>query len=242
MLLYSITSRILLADIEAERAERLVALAAEWAATGLDFIQIRERDLEDAELLQLATRIVQAVRRTGSPTKVLINCSPASAGEISLQAGADGVHLPGGLAPEQLAAAVAQIRKDWQSHHKLTAIPIVSVSCHTVADILAARAAGASLSLFAPVFEKALPGATALGGQGLQSLAEACHAAREPGPQPALPVFALGGVTLENAAQCVAAGATGVAAIRLFLNSGEGHDWRRLLPQSPRQVPVPPQP
>jgi thiamine-phosphate pyrophosphorylase len=242
VLLYAITSRILLSDTEAERAEGLVALAAQWAAAGLDFIQIRERDLADAELFQLATRIVQAVRRSGIPTSVLINCSPASASAIALHVGADGVHLPGGLAPEQLAEAVAQIRKDWQSHHKPIAIPIVSVSCHTVADILAARAAGASLALFAPVFEKALPGATALGGQGLESLAAACHAAHQPAPQPALPVFALGGVTLENAAQCVAAGATGVAAIRLFLNSGEGHDWQRLLPQRSRQVPVPPQP
>ncbi len=241
MLLYAITSRILLADTEVERAEKLVALAAEWAEAGLDFIQIRERDLADTELLQLATRIVQAVRRSASPTSVLVNCSPAS-GEVASQSGADGVHLPGGLAPKPLSAAVTQIRKGWESRRKSTAIPIVSVSCHTVADILAARAAGASLALFAPVFEKALPGSPALTGQGLESLAKACRAARQPALQPALPVLALGGVNLENAAECVAVGAAGIAAIRLFLNSSEGHDWQRLLPQSPRQVPVPPQP
>jgi len=233
MLLCAITSRILLADTEIERAEKLVALTAQWAATGLDFIQIRERDLADGELLQLATRIVQSVRRSGSPTRVLINSSPASACAIALQSGAHGVHLPGGLDPAQLRTTVARIRKDWHSHHKTKDDPAVSVSCHTVADILAVRAAGASLALFAPVFEKALPGSPTLTGQGLESLAEACTAARQPAPQPALPVLALGGVTLQNAAECVAAGAVGIAAIRLFLSSGEepGNEqvWRRLL-------------
>jgi thiamine-phosphate pyrophosphorylase len=242
MLLCAITSRILLADTEPQRAERLIALSAEWAATGLDFIQIRERDLTNTELLQLSISIVQAVRRTGSPTRVLINTNPASACAIALQSGADGVHLPGGLDPAQLAAAVTKIRKDWKSHRKPGDDPAISVSCHTVADILAARAAGATVALFAPVFEKALPGAPALAGQGLKSLAEACTAARQPAPQPELPVLALGGVTFQNSAECADAGASGIAAIRLFLNSGEKQDWSRLLlPQRLRHVPVLPQ-
>ena len=241
MLLCAITSRILLAETEAERAEKLVALAAHWATEGLDFIQIRERDLADTELLQLSTKIVRAARHTKSTTKVLINSDPDKAVEIALKSGTDGVHLPGGLNPQQLAAAVAQIRQDWKSHHKSKDDPTISVSCHTAADVAAARAAGATLALFAPVFEKTLPGAPALAGQGLESLAEACRAARQPAPQPELPVLALGGVTLENAADCIAAGAAGIAAIRLFLNSGEGQDWRRLHPQRLRQVPVPPE-
>lgn len=242
MLLCAVTSRILLADTEAERAEKLVALAAHWAAGGVNFIQIRERGLAEAELLPLSSRIVQAVRHARSATRVLINSSPGTACAIALQSGADGLHLPGGLDPEQLATAVMQIRELWKSRHKPTLS--VSVSCHTATDIRAARAAGATLALFAPVFEKALPGAPSLSGQGLDSLARACAAARQPTRQPELPVLALGGVTLQNAAECVAAGAAGVAAIRLFLNSDsdEGQDWRRLLlPQSPRQVPVPPQ-
>jgi thiamine-phosphate pyrophosphorylase len=243
MLLYAITSRILLADSEAERAEKLVGLAAKWAASAVDLVQIRENDLTAAELLGLATKIVQAVHNAGSPTKVLVNTSPEGVSALVLPSGADGVHFPGGFTPEQLAIAVTQIRKDWNSHHKPADGPIVSVSCHTVADIRAARAAGATLALFAPVFEKALRGAPALSGQGLESLAEACTAARQPARQPELPVLALGGVTLKNAAECITAGAAGIAAIRLFLNSGEEQDWQRLLlPQRPREIPVPPQP
>jgi len=242
MLLCAITSRILLAETEDERAEKLVTLAAHWAAGGLDFIQIRERDLADSELLQLATRIVQAVRRSGNTTRVLVNSDPDKAAAIALQSGADGVHLPGGLDPGQLAAAITQIRRQWEFHQNPQDGPTITVSCHSVADILSARAAGATVALFAPVFEKALPGSTTLAGQGLESLAESCTAARQPAPQPALPVLALGGVTLENAAECVAAGAAGIAAIRLFLNSGEGQDWPRLLlPQGFRHVPVLPQ-
>jgi thiamine-phosphate pyrophosphorylase len=218
VLLCAITSRILLADTEIERKEKLVALAAHWAAGGLDFIQIRERDLADTELLQLLIGIVQAIHETRSATRVLINSSPDKAAAIALRSGADGVHLPGGLDHGQLAAAITQIRQDWKSQEEPSDSPTISVSCHSVADICAARAAGATLALFAPVFEKALPGSFARPGQGLESLAEACRAARQPSPEPELPVLALGGVTLENAADCIAAGAAGIAAIRLFLS------------------------
>jgi thiamine-phosphate pyrophosphorylase len=228
MLLYAITSRILLADTEAGRAEKLVALAASWAASAVDFIQIRESDLSDADLVRLASRIVQVVRNAGSPAKVLINSTPKKAVACAVQSRADGVHLPGGLNSEQLAATLTQIRQDWQSLGGSNATPTISVSCHSTADVEAARAAGATLALFAPVFEKVLPGAPTLAGQGLESLAEACRTARQPGPHMEIPVLALGGVTLENAVHCVAVGAAGIAAIRLFVESDEKSDWQRL--------------
>ena len=43
---------------------------------------------------------------------------------------------------------------------------------------------------------------------GLVALQQACRAK--------IPVFALGGITLENAVACLHAGAAGVAGIRLF--------------------------
>lgn len=72
-----------------------------------------------------------------------------------------------------------------------------SMSCHTVAEV---RKSQAEFVVFGPVFSK-----TAV---GLGVLAEACKAR--------VPVFALGGVTWENAAECIAAGAAGIAGIRLF--------------------------
>ncbi|HZD48123.1 MAG TPA: thiamine phosphate synthase [Silvibacterium sp.] len=234
MLLYAITSRILLAQSEAERTEKLVSLAADWAAGGVNFIQIRESDLSPCDLSRLAGSVVRAVRQRSNSTEVLINASPEFATAIALDSGADGVHLHGGLNPGRLAAAIAQIRKAWSENsgqiRQSSGAPPISVSCHSLADVLEARAAGATLALFAPVFEKALPGAQALTGQGLEALAEACRAARKPAQDPPLPVLALGGIKLENAAQCVAAGAAGIAAIRLFMNEDHdpAQDWRQL--------------
>jgi thiamine-phosphate pyrophosphorylase len=230
VLLYAITSRVLLAQNEDERAQKLTDLAADWAADGMDFIQIRERDLSAVDLTQLALSVVRSAHMRGSHTKVLINGSPDTATTIALESGADGLHLPGGLNREQLAETVSQIHKTWQTNRNTTALPPISVSCHSVADVRAAQAAGATLALFGPVFEKVLPGAPTLGGQGLEALVEACRTARQSAAQPELPILALGGVTLQNARQCAAAGAAGIAAIRLFLNLGEGpdQDWQRL--------------
>jgi thiamine-phosphate pyrophosphorylase len=79
-----------------------------------------------------------------------------------------------------------------------------------------ARAAHVSVILFAPVFEKPLRDQPPMLGVGLAALQQACLAA---GP---VPVFALGGVTLHNAAECMSAGAAGIAGIRLFA----GEAWR----------------
>jgi thiamine-phosphate pyrophosphorylase len=64
--------------------------------------------------------------------------------------------------------------------------------------------------LFGPVFEKRVEGIVVVAGVGLERLREACAAAG------GIPVLALGGVTWESAERCVAAGAAGVAGIRLF--------------------------
>jgi thiamine-phosphate pyrophosphorylase len=66
------------------------------------------------------------------------------------------------------------------------------------------------------VFGKVL-GASSLPGVGLDLLAAACAVAGT------MPVFALGGVSAENAKDCIDAGAAGVAGIRLFLDQ----DWEK---------------
>jgi thiamine-phosphate pyrophosphorylase len=86
---------------------------------------------------------------------------------------------------------------------------IIGVSTHTLAEARAAQAGGADFITFGPVFDA--PSKRAYGPPaGVDKLAEA---ARQVAP---LPVFALGGVTLANARATLAAGASGVAAIRLF--------------------------
>jgi thiamine-phosphate pyrophosphorylase len=245
MLLYAITSRALLAGTETERAKKLVSLASGWAAGGVDSIQIREKDLSHNDLTELATRIVRAVREIGAHTKVLINADPEVAASIALESGADGIHLAGGFSRVELAGAIGRVRQAWQTTRTPAMPPVISVSCHTVAEVRAARAAGAGLALFAPVFEKVLtaeksqsaeesqPATSSqparIPGQGLEALAQACAAAREPSPHPELPVFALGGVNRDNAPHCLTAGAAGIAAIRLFLNEGRTRHWNQLV-------------
>jgi thiamine-phosphate pyrophosphorylase len=223
LLLYAITNRCQLAESEADRAQKLVDLAARWAANKIDFIQIREKDLSSSELFHLTSEIVRAVRQASPWTRILLNTDIRSiAAEVNLeaavslvhQARADGVHLPGGLSRNQLTAAIRQLQQE------LGQSAPISVSCHTTTDAIAARNAGATLALFAPVFEKVLPGIGASQGTGIDALEAACRAAA-PSGEPPLPILALGGVTLENAAECVAAGAAGIAAIRLFAENPE---------------------
>jgi thiamine-phosphate pyrophosphorylase len=89
---------------------------------------------------------------------------------------------------------------------------VVSISCHTVEDVRRAAACGVEAILFGPVFGKTIEGVQVVAGLGFESLRQACEAAVN------TPVYALGGVTLERARECLSHGATGVAGIRFFSN------------------------
>jgi len=90
-------------------------------------------------------------------------------------------------------------------------------SAHDAEELAAAEAAGARWVFLSPVFPTASkPGASGLGAARFAALARGTR----------LPVWALGGVTRENAAACVEAGAAGVAAIRGLLGDA-GPDWVR---------------
>jgi thiamine-phosphate pyrophosphorylase len=78
---------------------------------------------------------------------------------------------------------------------------IIGRSCHTFEEV---RATEADLITFGPVFPSPGKGACT----GLELLAKACSQSKA--------VYALGGITWENAADCMQAGATGIAGIRLF--------------------------
>jgi len=208
MLLCSITDRTLLGADAATQREGLVRQARVWAENGVELVQLREKDLPASEQIALARAMRSVLRDAKTATQLILN-APVP---VALAAGADGVHLPAAGAAETLRALrngnIVGATSFW-----------VSVSCHTLAEVELARDAGADCILFAPVFGKEIrqPQATpassspeTLPGVGLAALAVACRAA-----QP-VPVLALGGVTAENAAACIAAGASGIAAIRLF--------------------------
>lgn len=210
MRLYAITDRRLLGGNEPERRARLVALARRWAANGVEYVQVREKDLEPDELRALAAEVVAAVRAESRATRVLVN-GPA---EVALEAGADGVHLPGD-------APFSQGTEARETFARAGREATVSHACHSLKEVLAVReesqcdplaTTANTVIVYAPVFEKAVPGRK-LPGLGLESLRAAVESAKN------IPVFALGGVTGENSQSCVDAGAAGVAGIRMFLDA-----------------------
>jgi thiamine-phosphate pyrophosphorylase len=205
MLRYAITSRALYPGDDGRQQAALGKQASSWAANGIDFIQLREKDLPSADLVLLARNLLTEIHLAASPTKLLVNSRP----DIAIAAGCHGVHLtsdPDPLKPNQLNAG--QIRTLYASANLPP--PIISCSCHNQTEIEHARSNRVDLILFAPVFEKPLPEKTFLPGQGLDRLREACAAAAP------IPVLALGGITPKNSPACLHAGAAGVAGIRLF--------------------------
>jgi thiamine-phosphate pyrophosphorylase len=207
MQLYAITDRSLLPGTEQQRRDALVELARNWAQHGIDYIQIREKDLVPSDLLDLTQQIIFAVRQQTTHTRVLLN-GPA---QIALEAGADGIHLPAS-APPNTAEQTSNL------FHHAGREATISQSCHNLEEIR--KANRASLILYAPVFEKTVYGESNLPGQGLEALKHAVEAAKP------IPVFALGGVTKQNAPSCIKVGAAGIAAIRLFLNAVDPNEPR----------------
>jgi thiamine-phosphate pyrophosphorylase len=135
------------------------------------------------------TRRVVALAVSGT-TRILVN----TRADIALAADADGVHLPS----DSLAPSVLR--------HVVPPGFVIGVSCHTLEELRRAEREGADFAVYGPVF----PGK----GQpiGIAGLREGVAAVR-------LPVYALGGISKRNAADCLAAGAAGVAAIRMFQES-----------------------
>jgi thiamine-phosphate pyrophosphorylase len=210
-LLYYITDRTAFPGDEPTRRRRLLEKIQEAARAGVDYIQLREKDLptRDLESLSRDAIMVLAELRTENRelrTVLLIN----SRTDVALAVGADGVHLRSeDVSPQEVRAL-------WQRHHECGASasaransprePLIAVSCHSPAEVAKAAASTATLAVFAPVFEK--KGSKPV---GLSMIHKACVAN--------IPVLALGGITITNAPSCLEAGAAGIAAIRLFQNN-----------------------
>ena len=194
---------------EAALCHRLLALAEGWFAGGVQFVQLREKDLDAAELQSLAREMMARIARNRS--KLLINIPTPAAASLAVAAAADGVHLAGKPAP----GAAAGVRQAFRACGRDA---IVSVPCHSLEDIDLARKEQVDMILFSPVFEKLATPPQVFQPHGLEALRQACAAAQ------GIPVFALGGVTTANASACLGVGAAGVAGIRLFTTDG----WRRL--------------
>jgi len=176
---------------DSEEFSSLLRLAHAAVDARVDLLQIREKSLSTRVLYALAASVTRITR--GSDTKLLIN----DRSDVAASAGADGVHLT----TNSLLPAV--VRNAFGDDF------VIGVSTHSAAQALAARDGGADFVVFGPVFDT-------LSKQqygeplGLNRL-EDVTAALAP-----FPVLALGGVTLERVANCLDAGAAGVAGISML--------------------------
>ena len=176
------------ADKEFQEILHQVAAAV---AAGIQLIQLREKNLTARVLFELTERVMEIV--CGTATKVLVN----DRADIAAGAGADGVHLT----TRSLEADV--IRRTFAPNF------LIGVSTHSHVEARRARDAGADFVVFGPIFptqskkEYGPP-------LGIGKLSEVAH---ELAP---IPVLAIGGVSNDNAGECLRAGASGVAAITLF--------------------------
>jgi thiamine-phosphate pyrophosphorylase len=207
-LLYYITDRTAFAADEPTRRRRLLEKISEAARAGIDYIQLREKDLSTRDLESLAREAVIAIREAQKlatdlqplATALLIN----SRIDVALAVDADGVHLRStDVSPQEARAVWKKCGASAPARATSSRDPIIAISCHSPAEIAQAAASAATFAVFAPVFEK-----KGTSPAGLNALRQASATST--------PVLALGGITPANAESCLAAGAAGIAAIRLF--------------------------
>ncbi len=182
-LLCYVTDRHNLAACESQDAkEALLLKIGAAAAAGVDWIQIREKDLSGKDCGSLTREILRRAAKSSAnktaAARILVNDRL----DIALSERAGGVHLRENSLPLPEAERLANSQAQSQDF-------LIGVSCHSL------EAARLKAAFGVP--------------QGLERLAEVCRAV-------SIPVLGIGGITLANASDCLASGASGIAAIRLF--------------------------
>ena len=230
ILCYVTDSKGLSPATPSDLSSALVQTIATLASAGVDWIQLREKHMPARDLSSLTREAsrqpaAQPGRERPKPC-VIVNDRL----DVAIAEGADGVHLGENGLPVNEAKLFLESREAEQAARAGLFTPTVEgsvtaprplvtnqpapvnfllgVSCHSVEGVTSAARDGASYVFFGPVF--ATPSKAGMGKpQGVAGLAEACRSV-------SIPVLAIGGITLENAAACIKAGAAGIAAIRLF--------------------------
>src|SRR5712692_1199777 len=175
--LYYITSRKAFPGDEPARRRGLLDKIAEAASAGIDYIQLREKDLPTRDLESLAKEAMQIIREQPLttahcplPTDLLIN----SRTDVALAAKAAGVHLRSNdISPQE-------VREAWKcgagapAREPSPQNPLIALSCHSPEEVIQAATNQATFAVFAPIFEKKdSPGSIPA---GLESLRQACRA------------------------------------------------------------------
>lgn len=186
----------------ADPAEILLEKIRAAVHAGVDWVQIREKDLLGGKLLPLTLEAIASARdtpQTAGKTRTQIYVNDRL--DVAIAAGAAGVHLGSESMP------IADVVR-WCRARNAPVEFQIGASCHSADSARDAARHGANYIFFGPVFDT--PSKRGFGpSQGLERLREVCRAVE-------IPVIAIGGVNQTNADACIRAGASGIAAIRFF--------------------------
>jgi 8-oxo-dGTP diphosphatase len=151
---------------------------------GLKLVQVREKELNEKALRDIAARVIERAR--AHRARVLVNGSP----QLARSLGADGVHLT--------AARLMEIRQRPD-------LELVGASCHDAGELARARAVGADFAVLGPVAPTPThPGASGLGWTRFAELLKDCP----------IPVYALGGLQPADLETAWRHGAHGISMMR----------------------------
>ena len=182
----------------------LVNVVSALLDAGVTAIQLREKDLNDTELIELAQPIAKLCRNYEA--KLFINTNT----HIALEVGASGIHLPANA--ESIETVKARTKDNFY----------VGCSVHSLEAAQKRAAEGADFVTYSPIYPTtSKPGYGP--AVGIEGLAEVVKTVK-------LPVFALGGITPTRVSECLAAGAFGVAVMSGVMSpTGAGEQARRYL-------------
>ncbi len=166
-----------------------VELTRALVAGGVDIIQVRAKDLSHGERVALALNVISAA----GAVPVIVNDDI----DAAFESGAAGVHLG---------------QEDWAATppHRLAGMGIVGISTHSLEQALRAERDGADYIGVGPVFAT---------GTKPRVKPVGLELVREVAAKVAVPFFAIGGITLGNLGEVLAAGATRVAVVSAILKA-----------------------
>ncbi|HTU34028.1 MAG TPA: thiamine phosphate synthase [Candidatus Acidoferrum sp.] len=224
---YVTDSRSLTASAAVDPVEAVLEKIQLAIDAGVHWIQIREKGLPGRRLLKLTRNAIAAAgdpvhKVPATRTRIFVNdrldvALAAGVQALATVAGlpaAAGIHLGGDSLP------VEQVVR-WCRAGNAPPEFQVGLSTHSIDQAREAERAGADYIFFGPVFDT--PSKRPFGPpQGLDRLGEICRAIQ-------VPVIAIGGIDQSNAQLCIRAGASGVAAIRLFQDAANRDELVQLI-------------
>ncbi|MDH4197312.1 MAG: thiamine phosphate synthase [Candidatus Aminicenantes bacterium] len=194
------------ADVSAAGSRDIVALVEAAVEGGVTAVQLRAKDLETRDLLDLARRLVERLAKRRVP--LLVNDRV----DVALASGAAGVHLgQDDLPPADARRLLGRGR-------------IIGLSANTLREAQAAEAAGADYIGLGPVYATAtkITALPILGAEGLGGIRAKVK----------LPIIGIGGVNETNARPLVEAGASGVAVVSAIMDAPDPAAAARRLRQA----------